>query len=174
MTKLASTIVKTGLLVGTTDIIAATVSSWIRSGVFPKKIFHYIAGGALGLEKSMKGGAGTALLGLLFHYTIAFSFTVLFFLAYPRLGILRLNKYLVGFVYGWFVGAMMTFVVLPLTALPQAPFNFSKQWVGWSILGIVLGIPIAYMADKYYRNIKPGIGNPRGKIFPSSPSSEQM
>lgn len=140
----------TGLLVGTTDIIAAYISVWIRSGTFPSKMLHYIAGGALGLERSMAGGIGVAFLGLLFHYFIAFSWTLFFFLILPRVKFLSFNKYIVGLLYGSFVGAVMTFVILPLTPLPPSPFDLQRALTGWLILGVVLGIPVAISAYRFY------------------------
>jgi hypothetical protein len=146
------TVLLTGLFVGATDLIAAYVNSYIKTGKFAGKMLQYIAGGALGLDKSMKGGFGIGLIGLFFHFFIAFSFTLLFFLLYPRLKFLRYNIYLTGFFYGWLVGTIMTFIILPLTALPPgAPFS-AKAFIGWSILGTVLGIPIAWSARRYYRN----------------------
>jgi hypothetical protein len=151
MKSFLKTFLLTGLFVGVTDIIAAHVSVWIQSGSFPTRILQYIAGGALGLETSMKGGAGMALLGLFFHFFIATWWTFLFFVIFPRLRFLHFNKYVVGFLYGIFVGAMMTFVVLPMSALPDSPFVFSKAIVGWAILGTVLGIPIAISAYRFYK-----------------------
>ena len=144
----------TGLFVGVTDIIAAHMHVWIQSGNFPTRVFQYIAGGALGLEASMKGGIGIVLLGVLFHFFIATWWTLVFFVALPKLRFLQFNKYIVGLLYGCFVGACMTFLVLPLSALPDNPFVFSKAIVGWVILGTVLGIPIAISAYRFY-NIKP-------------------
>lgn len=140
----------TGLLVGTTDIIAAYISVWSRSGAFPSKMLHYIAGGALGLERSMAGGVGIAILGLLFHYFIAYSWTLFFFLILPRVKFLSFNKYIVGLLYGPFVGSIMTFVILPLTPLPPSSFNLQGALIGWLILGVVLGIPIAVSAYRFY------------------------
>ena len=137
------TVLLTGLFVGVTDIMAAHIHVWIQSGNFPTRVFQYIAGGALGLETSMKGGVGVALLGVFFHFFIATFWTLFFFVIFPRLKFLHFNKYIVGMLYGFFVGACMTFLVLPLTALPDSPFVFSKAIVGWIILGTVLGIPIA-------------------------------
>jgi hypothetical protein len=144
------TVLLTGLLVGTLDISAAYINQFIKTGKFAGKMFQYIAGGALGLENSIPGGFWIGLLGFFFHYFIAFSFTLLFFVAYPRLKFLSFNKYLVGFLYGIFVGAFMTFVVLPLTKLPDNPFVFQKAIVGWLILAVAVGIPVAISASGYY------------------------
>jgi hypothetical protein len=140
----------TGLFVGTTDLVAAYVSQWIKTGKFADKMLNYIAGGGIGLENSMNGGNWVQLMGLFFHYFIAFSFTLFFFLIFPRLKFLWYNKYLVGMLYGPFVGLTMGQLILKLTPLPSSPFSLSNSIVGWLILGVVLGIPIAYNAYKYY------------------------
>ena len=140
----------TWLFVGTTDIISAYIHQFILTGKFADKMLKYIAGGALGLENSIKGGFWTSVLGLSFHYFIAFSFTLLFFLAYPKLKILSANPYLVGMLYGVFASSFMTFIVLPLTKLPPRPIVFQNLIVGWLILGVVLGIPIALSAKWFY------------------------
>lgn len=145
------TVLLTALFVGTTDLAAAYIDQYVKTGKFADRMLYYIAGGALGLERSMQGGFWIGLLGLIFHYFIAFSFTLLFFLAFPKLRLSSLNKYLVGLFYGPFVGAFMSFVVLPLTALPPSPFQFSKAIVEWLILGVVLGIPISISAYQFYR-----------------------
>lgn len=149
-TGLFKTVLLTGLFVGTTDIIAAHLHQYFITGIFSDKILLYIAGGALGLETSMQGGLWMALLGLLFHFFIAFSFTLFFFLIFPYIKILSINRYLIGLLYGFFVGFTMSFIVLPLTRLPSSPFVFEKALVGWIILGVALGIPIAASAYKYY------------------------
>jgi len=148
------TVLLTWLLVGTTDITAAYVHQFIITGKFAGKMLQYIAGGALGLENSLKGGFWVGLLGLCFHYFIAFSFTLLFFISYPRFRLLRANKYLIGLLYGVFASSFMSFIVLPLTKLPRNPFVFQKAIVGWIILGLVLGIPIAISANKFYQKSK--------------------
>jgi len=143
----------TWLLVGTADLTAAYIDQFIKTGKFADKMLYYIAGGGLGLERSMQGGFGIGLLGLVFHYFIAFSFTLLFFLAYPRLKFQYLSKptlYAIGFLYGPFIGLFMKFIVLPLTKLPQTPFVFQKAIVGWLILSIAIGIPVAISASGYY------------------------
>jgi len=153
MKPFVKTILLTGLLVGTTDIIAAYISTWIRSGVFPNRLLHYIAGGLLGLESAMAGGVATALLGLCIHYFIAMAWTVFYFLVAPRVRLTYFNPYVVGFFYAVFVASMMNYVVLPLTALPKSTpsFQLVPSLIGWTTLSIVLGMPIAVSAYRLYR-----------------------
>jgi hypothetical protein len=150
MNKFFKTVLLTGLFVGTTDIVSAFITVWARNGKFAEKMFHYIAGGALGLETSMKGGVGVAFLGLFFHYFIAFAFTLFFFVVFPRLKFLFFNKYLVGMLYAVFVNVVMSQLILPLTPLPAQHFNLEHTYIEWVILGVLFGIPIVYNAYKYY------------------------
>jgi hypothetical protein len=144
------TVILTGLLAGTLDLFSAYISQWIKTGAYSAGMLKYIAGGALGLETSMKGGNGVAFLGLFFHYFIAMSFTVLFFLVFPRLKFLWYDKYLVGVLYAVFVALVVNQLILPLTPLPTKPFDLSNAVQAWFILSIALGIPIAVRAYRFY------------------------
>jgi hypothetical protein len=144
-------------IAGTLDIIAAHLHAWAASGKAPVTLLKRIAGGALGRERALQGGAETMALGLFFHYVIAFAFTVLFFLLYPRLSLLRKNGFAVGFAYAVFVWCTMNFIVLPLSALPRATPNFASKhtYIGIGILVIAIGIPIAAGAARFYRRSPP-------------------
>src|ERR1700738_4355030 len=106
-------------------------------------MFCYIAAGALGTKTALEGGNWVALLGLFFHYFIAFAFTLFFFWIFPRLKILSFNKYLVGMLYAVFVNVTMEQVILRLTPLPPGSFSLAEAYINWVIFGIVFGIPIA-------------------------------
>jgi len=149
MSRFFKTVLLTGLFVGTTDLLSAYISLTIQSG-FPKKMFYFIAAGALGTKTALEGGNWVALLGLFFHYFIAFSFTLFFFWIFPKVKFLAFNKYLIGMLYGIFVNVVMGVVILPMSRLPTGPFNLADSVLGWIILGVVLGIPIAYNTYKYY------------------------
>lgn len=150
MKSFAKTVLLTGLLVGTLDLTAAYVHQYVKTGKFADKMLYYIAGGGLGLETSMQGGFWIGLLGLFFHFFIAFSFTLLFFLAYPKIKLLRYNPYIVGFLYGYFIGTFMALVVLRLSALPDPVIKFPNVLIGWTILSAAIGIPVALIARWYY------------------------
>ena len=151
MNRFFKTVLLTGLFVGTTDLISAYVTVFIRNGKFPEGMLNYIAGGALGLSVSMKGGNAAAFLGLLIHYFIAFSFTLFFFWIFPKWKGFGFNKYLVGMLYAVFVNLTMGFLVLPLTPLGSGAFILSRALVDWYVFGVVFGIPVVYRTYKYYR-----------------------
>lgn len=149
MNRFFKTVLLTGLFVGTTDLLSAYITFTIQSG-FPKKMFYFIAAGALGTKTALEGGNWVALLGLFFHYFISFAFTLFFFWIFPKVKFLAFNKYLIGMLYAVFVSMVMGFVILPISRLPPGPFNLADSVLGWITLGVVLGIPIAYNAYKYY------------------------
>jgi hypothetical protein len=144
-------------IAGTLDIVAAHLQTWAGSGKFPTTMLKAIAGGALG-RRAMQGGAGTMALGLFFHFFISFAFTLLFFLLYPRVTLLRKNRYAVGTAYALFTWAVMTYVVLPLSALPWRAPNFANKhlYIGWVIFTLIFGLPIVFGASRFYRQSETG------------------
>ncbi len=146
----AKTIVLTGLIAGTLDAIAAIVVS----GSTPVQVFQYIASGAFGAEKAFSGGLTMVIWGVVFHYFIAFSWTILFFFLFPTISFLRKNEYITGLIYGIFVWTMMKFVVLPFSKIPQSPFNLKGALIGASILMVMIGLPISILTHRYYSKRK--------------------
>jgi hypothetical protein len=144
-----SAVLTTGLIAGTLDIIAACISAYIQRGMTPDKLLQFVASGLFGAD-AFTGGVTMAIVGLLMHFMIAISWTLLFYLLYPRLSILRKNKILVGIIYGAFVWVMMNRVILPFTAIPKSPFNPVSALIGMVILMLMIGMPNAFRAGKYY------------------------
>ena len=112
-------------------------------------VFQYIASAVLGPD-SFKGGLPTALLGLLFHLTIATSWTALFFFAYPRVALLRKNWVGSGIGYGIFVWVMMNRVIVPMTKIPSRPFVLQNAVIAILILMVAIGTPISFLARRFY------------------------
>ena len=142
----------TGLLAGTMDLIGAVVSYAIINGHFPYKILEYIASAAFG-KKAMNGTLGSNLWGLFFHYLIAISFTLFYFLIYPYLKFLQKNIIVSAVVYGLFVWMVTNMIVLPMSALqsPVIPTNFLAAARAAFVLIICIGLPVAYFTKRYYR-----------------------
>jgi len=140
----------TGLLAGILDLTYAYLDVYVRSGRFASKMFQYIAGGALGLPTSMKGGVPVMLLGVFFHFFVAFSFTLFFFLLYRKSKISGLNPYLLVLFYGIFIWVVMTLVVLPLTALPGRPVNWGKGAFDALMFGVTFGLVLVFSARRFF------------------------
>jgi hypothetical protein len=140
------TIVIIGLIAGTLDAVAAIVVYKANPG----SMFRFIASGAFGAGRAFSENGMMVLWGVLFHYVIALSWTALFFLSYPTNRLLRRNKYLIGVLYGIFVWIIMNKVILPLSAIPQQPFDLVKALIGAAILVVAIGLPISILTHRFY------------------------
>jgi len=101
-----------------------------------------VAAGLLG-EASFEGGGATAALGLVLHYLIAVSMSVVYYLAARRWPLLRRRAVPCGAAYGLLLYAVMNYVVVPLSA--AGPGSKDALWIALSIAARVflVGIPIA-------------------------------
>jgi hypothetical protein len=142
-------VVLSGLLVGTADILAAFTSFYIKSGKNPVTLVSkFIASGVLG-RPALKGGAEMIAFGLLFHYVIAFLFTIFFFWLYKRWPLMSRSWVIVGFIYGIFIYLVMSQVVVPLSNTPPTPpGTIGNKIISALILITMIGLPLAYIANR--------------------------
>lgn len=152
-TDMFRTISLTALLAGTLDISSAIVKYYIDKGAGPVPLFKYIASGVFGQE-ALSGGTLMIVWGLVFHYMIAFIFTVFLFLIYPTIHKFIKNKFITGIVYGLFIWVVMNRMVVPLSLVNQAPFNLKQAAIAAAILICMIGLPVALIANKFYQNKK--------------------
>ncbi len=137
-----------GLVCGVMDITAAFITWWPR-GVKPARLLQGIVAGWLGPE-SFQGGTPTALLGLAFHFLIAFSAAAVFYAASRKLTFLIRRPILSGVLYGVTVYLVMYWVVMPLS-------NFhGTKTVTSSIIAIFthiicVGLPISLVIHRFSR-----------------------
>jgi hypothetical protein len=137
-----------GLLVGTLDILAAIVHFKIATGKDPVLIFQYIASAVFG--KDAYGGSLMPVLGMLFHYFIAYSFTIIFFFFYPRLALYKYNAVLTGIAYGILIWFAMNVIVVPLSKIGKFSFKLSGVLLQASILIVMIGIPLSFICKRYF------------------------
>src|SRR5438270_1743104 len=148
--KLFPLIVRTALLVGLLDITGATIHFLLRTKRNPLLIFEYIASSVLGIQAYL-GSWWMIVLGLLFHFLIAFFFTVFFFLIYPKISLLSWNHLFTAILYGIFIWMVMNLLILPLTKVTKPPFILLQSLIGLAILIVAIGIPLSFIADRYYK-----------------------
>jgi hypothetical protein len=130
------------------DITAACVRAWFRAGVTPARVGRYIAGGVLG-PAAATGGTGTVLLGFAFHYLIATTATVVFYLASRKLRFLVEHPISMGLLYGVFVYLFMNFVVVPLSKIGFRPSPLANRAVDALIIMFCIGLPIALIVRRF-------------------------
>lgn len=140
-----------GIIAGTLDGLAAALIYFLRTGKNPLAVYRFIASGIFGQE-ALSGGASMALLGIFFHYGIALGWAWLFFIACPKLSILLKNWLVSGIFYGLVVWLSMNLVVLPISRVPSTTITLSGAIIGISVLMVCVGLPIAFLASKYYQN----------------------
>ena len=100
----------------------------------------------------MDAGAGMAAIGLLMHFTVALTWTLVFYALSRRLAFLRTAPLLVvGPLYGAFVFSAMNYGTLPFLSWVRSLYlHTAPRWPGtmsWPQLGIhmvCVGLPIAF------------------------------
>ena len=143
------TILLGGLTAGVLDITDAVVTSLVV-GSSPGRMLQYIASGLIG-PGSYEGGAVTAALGLLLHFTIAVGAATVFFLAARHWRFLIRHPLVSGLVFGLGVFLAMNLVVKPLAGFP----GLWEQMPAWPLLTnqlaihmLGVGLPIALFASR--------------------------
>jgi len=148
--QLPKAILWAGLVCGCMDITAAFIDVGVNFGRSPLWLLQNVASALLG-PASYEGGVPTAALGLLIHFSVAFTWTTIFYLLSRRFpGLLR-QAVLSGLLYGAFVYFFMFRVVLPLTIQLKSlylttPFNHNWPLLRLSQFFVHLGcvgLPIA-------------------------------
>ena len=146
---LFTTILWVGFLVGYLDITAAIFNFMFTSAGSPLVIFRYIASAVFG--KSAFSAPNMVTYGFLFHFLIAYSFTLVFFLVYPSLPFLAKSRLLTGLLYGSFVWCIMNLVVVPFSRIGSYPAANGKTVIQLLILILAIGLPLSYLAHWYYK-----------------------
>ncbi len=139
-----------GLIAGTLDICAAFLTAWLRAGVTPVRVLHFVASGLIGAS-AFQGGAKTAILGLALHFLIATGATVVFYLASRKWLFLVERPIQFGLIYGIAVYLFMNFVVLPLSQVRQGPATISGRTIGLLTIMLCVGLPIALVVRRFSR-----------------------
>ncbi|MBE7178517.1 MAG: hypothetical protein INR69_19095 [Mucilaginibacter polytrichastri] len=118
------------------------------------RIFQFIASGLFG-KQAFGGGWWMVALGVLIHFFIAFIWVWIFF-AFCKLTKLRGAKFvLIGTLYGIVIWVVMNLAVLPLSKIPQTPFNWRSAANGAIILMLAIGLPAGVGADRFFeRKVK--------------------
>jgi len=133
-----------GLIAGTLDLLQACI-------LFGWKIPLVIAGGWLGHD-AVHRGAGTYVLGVVLHYSIASSATAIYYGASRKLPFLVEYPLVCGLFFGMAVELVMGYVVLPLSALhATGPYDLRDVIQGFLVHMVVVGLPVAYSVRRFGR-----------------------
>jgi hypothetical protein len=145
------TVILAGLIAGSLDILSAFTDYYIRTGKGPEGVLRFIASGVFGKD-AFTGDSIMIWLGLLLHFVIAFAFTTVFFILYPRVKFLHISIILTAFIFGMFAWLIMNLVVVPLSNTPKIPFNPIYAIKAMLILICMIGLPLSSRALKSYQS----------------------
>lgn len=133
-----------GLIAGTLDISQALL-------LFGWRV-------PLGISAALIGNAaeraGTLvpvyILGLVLHYGIATTWTTAYYLASRKLTFMTEHPLVCGLLYGMVVECVMSYVVLPLSALHAVgPYELKAVLLGLGVHMITIGLPIAFSVRRF-------------------------
>jgi uncharacterized membrane protein YagU involved in acid resistance len=101
-------------------------------------------------KSAFSGDNMMAVWGLLLHFLIAFIWTILFFLIYPKLKLLSWNRIITGILFGIFIWIMMSQVVVPMSKATAGPFDIKQAVIAVLILIGAIGLPLSFILHRYY------------------------
>jgi Na+/alanine symporter len=131
-----------GFIAGTLDLTQAFI-------LFDRRVPLIIAAGLLG-KQAFHGGASTYVLGVLLHFFIATSVAAIYYAASRKLTFLTEHPLVCGLFYGMAVELVMSYIVLPLSALQSTgPYSLHDVLLGLVVHMIVIGLPVAYSIRRF-------------------------
>ena len=131
-----------GGIAGTLDLLQACI-------LFGWRIPLVIAAGLLG-RQALHGGAGTYILGVCLHFLIACSATAIYYAASRKLRFLIEHPLVCGLFYGIAVELVMSYIVLPLSALhARGRYELKYVFLGLAVHMVVVGLPIAFSVKRF-------------------------
>lgn len=145
------TILWIGLVAGTLDIGYNLIYNSFRQ-ITPAMVFRFIASGLVGTREVVHMGAAAIALGVVLHYFIAMSWTVIFYAASRKIAMLWRRPVVSGLLYGCVVFVVMNFVVVPLSNVPHPKHHVTLfVWVVNVIVPLLLciGLTISLLMRKY-------------------------
>jgi hypothetical protein len=133
-----------GGIAGTLDLLQACI-------LFGWHIPLVIAAGLLG-RSAVHGGVGTYVLGVLLHFFIASSAAAIYYGASLKLVFLKEHPLVCGLFFGAAVEDVMSFIVLPLSALhARGPYQLHDLILGLLVHMVVVGLPISFSVQRFAR-----------------------
>lgn len=147
-------IFRTTLIAGVLDITAASIQAYLVKGLTPDVVLTFIASGLFGKDAYV-GGPAFLLVGLSVHLFIVFMISISYFYLYPKIKLLHRNFLFSAFVIAFFAWLVTTQIIIPLSQIQPAIFNFKKVLTAIAILYFCIGIPIAFFTKGFYSKSSP-------------------
>jgi hypothetical protein len=135
-----------GGIAGALDLTQACI-------LFGARVPFGVAAGLLGVEAARHGGAGTYALGVCLHFFIAFSAATIYYAASRKLPFLAEYPLVCGLFFGVAVELVMSYIVLPLSALhAKGPYELNDVLLGLGVHMVIVGLPISFSVWRFGRS----------------------
>lgn len=138
------------IIAGCLDIAAACLQAYISNGVSPDIVLKFIASGVFG-KQAYSGDIKFILFGLAVHFLIVFACAVTYFFFYARIRFLQKSIWISSLIISVIAWVVTNRIVIPLSKIQPAAFDFNKAIVSILILYFCVGIPIAISA-KFHKS----------------------
>jgi len=133
-----------GVVAGALDITQACI-------LFGPHIPLAIAGGLLG-RRAFVGRVAFYALGVFLHFFIALSAATVYYLASRKLVFMTQHPLVCGLLFGMVVEVVMSYVVLPLSALhARGPYDLQSVLLGLGVHMVIIGLPISFSVWRFGR-----------------------
>jgi hypothetical protein len=143
------TVLLAGCAGASIDLIFAFLFFGWTLGITPLRIMQSVASGLYG-RASFDGGLTTAAVGFLAHYFILIVAASWYWLASRRLPWLNRNWFVSGVAFGLAIYAVMTWIVVPLSAAPRGKPTLINV-IGQFLIHPVIGLAIAWIVSRAER-----------------------
>ena len=131
-----------GGIAGTLDLLQACI-------LFGWRVPLVIAAGLLG-RQALHGGTDTYVLGVCLHFFIACSAAAIYYTASRKLVFMMEHPLVCGLFYGMAVELVMSYIVLPLSALhARGPYKLRDVILGLLVHMVVVGLPISFSVRRF-------------------------
>ena len=153
VTSVPQAIIWSGIAAGILDAVAGVIVFYAYFKMNPLQVLQFISSGIHG-PSAIDDGSGIpmVLAGLVYHFIIAFAIAIIYFYAYPKIGILSKHKIVSGLIYGFGIWLVLNLFVLPYSNIPKGPFDggLAVIQIIWHM--VLVGLPIALITAKHYES----------------------
>ena len=144
MKQALQTILLAGIVAGILDGISAVM---ILGKMNFAGVWKYVASGFFGND-AFAGGNEMVMYGLLFHFIIALSWAITYYLVFAKINFFSNHPILGGLLFGILIWLVMAFLVLPFSAIPKRTFSVIGAIKNAAILMLCVGLPISIITNK--------------------------
>jgi hypothetical protein len=142
-------IIRAGLIAGLLDIAAASIQAYLIRGTTPGQILQFIASGFFG-SSAYEGGMVMMMWGLFFHFVIAMSCAICFFILFKPLHLEKLAWWLNAILIGLVAWLVTNLIVLPYSQIGSRPFVLHQVLIAVVILIVCIGGPLSLIAKNHF------------------------